>query len=335
MLPLSAPTLAVIVPVYNGGKDFERCLAALMAAQPCADEIIVIADGDPVAAAHAEKLGIQVIRREQPAGPAQARNQGAQLAKSELLFFVDADVVIQTQTIAQIKAVFQQEPQWTAIFGSYDDAPGASNFLSQYRNLFHHYVHQNSAEQATTFWSGCGAIRREIFLEMGGFSALYQRPAIEDIELGYRLVRAGYQIKLCKSIQVKHLKKWTPISLIQTDFFSRALPWTELILKYGKFVNDLNLRYTNRLSVILVYLLGMLLIVLPILPKLCLLAALLIMLSLIGLNLAVYRFFYQKRGLIFTCAVIPWHWLYYGYSGLAFGIGLIRFWLTPRSEIAK
>ncbi|MEL6163177.1 MAG: glycosyltransferase family 2 protein, partial [Cyanobacteria bacterium J06628_3] len=36
------------------------------------------------------------------------------------------------------------------------------------------------------------------------------------------------------------------------------------------------------------------------------------------LNFAVYRFFYAKRGLGFALRVIPWHWFYYFYGGLAF-----------------
>jgi hypothetical protein len=51
------------------------------------------------------------------------------------------------------------------LIGSYDDAPGANNFLSQYKNLFHHYTHQTGSEEASTFWGACGAIRRDVFLD--------------------------------------------------------------------------------------------------------------------------------------------------------------------------
>ncbi len=51
-----------------------------------------------------------------------------------------------------------EEPDLAAVFGSYDDEPAAPNFLSQYKNLFHHFVHQQGSAEASTFWSGCGAI---------------------------------------------------------------------------------------------------------------------------------------------------------------------------------
>jgi len=75
-------------------------------------------------------------------------------------WILDADVTLQPDGAARVLKAFDQSPSLAALFGSYDDSPRASNFLSQYKNLFHHYVHQNAHERAFTFWSGCGAIRR-------------------------------------------------------------------------------------------------------------------------------------------------------------------------------
>lgn len=124
------------------------------------------------------------------------------------------------------QTLFSRELDLAALIGSYDDAPGATNFLSQYRNLLHHYVHQTGNEEASTFWGACGAVRREVFLAMGGFDESYRQASIEDIELGYRLKRAGLKILLCKALQVKHLKRWEAGSLLKADFCYRALPWT-------------------------------------------------------------------------------------------------------------
>ena len=40
------PTISVVVPVYNGGASFRRCLESLFAADPRPLEIIVVANGD-------------------------------------------------------------------------------------------------------------------------------------------------------------------------------------------------------------------------------------------------------------------------------------------------
>jgi len=47
-------------------------------------------------------------------------------------------------------------------------------------------------------------------------------------------------------------------------------------------------------------------------------------LGLLVLNRAVYRFFLRQRGPAFALASVLLHWLYYGYSAVAFGLGNLR-----------
>jgi glycosyltransferase involved in cell wall biosynthesis len=316
------PTISIIIPVHNGDALFQQCLASVKALEPAPAELVVVVDGDcGQAREHAEAAGATVIAIPERAGPARARNLGAELTRSDILFFVDSDVALPPDALNDIMMLFGQEPDLTALIGSYDDEPGAPDFLSQYRNLLHHFVHQTGDEEASTFWGACGAIRRSAFFGLGGFDEAYRYPSIEDIELGYRLKQAGYRIRLHKSLQVKHLKRWDPLSVVKTDFFHRALPWTELILRDSHFVNDLNLRVSSRASVALTFLLlgataGALR-----WPSLVLVMANL-MAALVLLNRSFYHFLLRNRGLGFTLSAIPWHWFYFFYSGLAFCIVL-------------
>jgi glycosyltransferase involved in cell wall biosynthesis len=317
-------TISAIVPVYNGGENFRRCLESLKKTLPRPAEIIVVADGDTDGSWQlAKDLGLQVLRFPSPGGPARARNFGARKAQGEILFFLDADVTIPPNAMSQVAMAFEREPHLSAVFGSYDDEPGEANFLSQYRNLLHHYVHQAGREEASTFWGACGAIRREVFFAMGGFDERYSQPSIEDVELGYRLKNARYRIRLCKTLQVKHLKSWDLFSMVHTDFFRRALPWTELLLRDRRFINDLNLRQSQRLSVILTYGLLSTISLVWRWPSAIVVAGVII-LVLFAINNSMYRFFYRKRGLRFTVQAIALHWFYFLYSGLAFAIGVVR-----------
>ncbi|MCX7823938.1 MAG: glycosyltransferase [Verrucomicrobiae bacterium] len=317
-------TISVVVPVYSGGEGFRRCLASLAETRPRPLEIIVVEDGGPdQAAKEAESFGARVIRLPTTGGPARARNLGASLARGEVLLFLDADVTVPPGIIGQVVAIFSEQPDAAAVMGSYDEAPSAENFLSQYKNLLHHYVHQTSKEEASTFWGACGAVRRKVFLEMGGFDESYRWPSVEDIDLGYRLRQAGHRIRLCKELQVKHLKRWGVASLLRSDFLHRALPWTRLILRHGSMLDDLNLRPSSRASVCLAWALAGCLMATAAWPT-CLAIALPVALALLAINLPVYRFFRKKRGLLFALRVVPVHWLYYFYSGLAFGIGTVQ-----------
>lgn len=333
---LMRPTLkiSIIIPVYQGGIAFAQCLDSLHHYGSLAYEVIIVIDGpDERSAVLAARDGHRVIQLTHNAGPAKARNVGAQAAVGDILFFLDADVALSLETLAQIQNGFERS-QWDAVIGSYDDQPGSPNFLSQYKNLLHHYTHQRARTNASTFWGACGAIRRSVFWQAGGFDERYRHPSIEDIELGYRLTRLGYCIALNKQMQVKHLKHWGIRSLLKADFFYRALPWTRLIWRDRSLVNDLNLDTTSRLSIISVYaMVGLAALSLWWTPFL--LGAIAFGLALITLNASVYRFFWGKRGLSFAVRVIPWHWLYYAYSGLAFMIGTSQYWVfhprTPRS----
>lgn len=312
--------ISVIIPVYNGTRDLPECLSAVKAWAKNSDtEIIVVDDASTdETPAVAASMGVRVLRLEKNSGPAAARNFGAQHARGDVLFFVDADVVLAPGALDRAVRILDTHPELAAVFGSYDARPRAQGLVSQYRNLLHHFVHQQGNPEASIFWAGCGAIRREVFLAIGGFDAKrFPRPSIEDIELGVRLRRAGYRILLDREIQGTHLKRWKLGSVIWTDITCRAIPWSRLILDSRDAPNDLNLKRAQRVSVALVVLAAAVLplalwrIDLLVLP----LAA---VLTVLVLNWDLFAFFWRQRGLRFAIACVPLHLLYFLYSGLSY-----------------
>jgi hypothetical protein len=206
-------------------------------------------------------------------------------------------------------------PAWTRC-SAYDDRPAERNFLSQFKNLLHHFVHQNADEEARTFWTGCGAIRRKEFLEAGGFSETYALPSIEDVEFGYRLKGSGKTIRLLKALQVTHLKRWTFAGLLRSDIAGRAIPWTKLACARG-LPRDLNFRLSDRLSAFLAWLLPLSLAASVLRPSWVIPAAGAAILLLL-INRALYRFFLKKRGPWFAAGAVFWHWLYLLYASAVF-----------------
>ncbi len=221
-------TISVIVPAFRAEDTIGACLRALFDAGFAPREITVVDDGSPdgtVAAARA--AGVEPLVPGGNRGAAQARNAGAAASTGDILFFVDADVTVHEGVRARLEAFFAAHPDHAGVFGSYDDRPSATPQVSRIRNLLHHHVHQSSPGPATTFWTGCGALRRADFEAAGGFRT--EDEMIEDVALGLRLARLGRPVMLDPGLQCTHLKEWTWEGFARTDYRHRAMPWTRML----------------------------------------------------------------------------------------------------------
>ena len=320
------PPLSVVVPVRDGARELGRCLRGLRDSSWADYELIVVDDGSTDGSAEvAATFGARVVRQMPSKGPASARNLGVTLATAPIVFFLDADVVPHREALGRALRRLDADPGLAALFGSYDDRPAAPGLVSQYRNLLHHYIHQRGefeadARQVRTFWTGCGAIRRRAFLDLGGFDPhLYRRPAIEDIELGYRLSRAGLRIVLARDVLATHLKHWSLFEVVRTDIFRRGVPWM-LLLKRSKVAeSDLNVSLSQRASVASTGLGILALLGTPWLPGL-LVVALACLVAILGLNLDFYRFLAGRKGRAFAAASVPLHIVYFCCCGLSVAI---------------
>lgn len=331
-MSVDAPRLSVVLAVHGGEAVLPRALAALAASDlPRAEwELVVVddasTDGSPVAAAaHAD---VVVRLPGKPRGPAYARNRGAEAARAELLVFVDADVCVHPETLGRFARLFAEDPGVSAAFGSYDARPAAAGVVSQFRNLLHHYVHQQAGGSAETFWSGCGAIRRTALLEAGMFDEWhYSTPQVEDIEMGRRLRALGHRIELRPEIQCTHLKRWTLRGMVATDFTARGIPWMRMLLQEGA-VSDfqaLNLRPQERLSAALALLTVAALVAAgELLSPAGLAAAAATLAGMVALNRGFYGFLLRERGPLFLLAAVPLHLVYYVTAAVAAPVG----WLT-------
>lgn len=331
------PSVSIVIP-FQGPLDLlQQCLSALASQTlpPC--EVILCIDGEAKGVEESIKgQNITICSTNKTSGPAVARNKGATLATGDILLFIDADVVCPPNLVEYVQNFFSNNRDIAAIFGSYDDEPSAPDFFSQYRNLLHHYVHQRSNRDARTFWAGCGAIRRNVFNAIGGFSERYKKPAAEDIEMGYRLYENGHKIVLCRDMKVKHLKVWNFKSILLTDLFIRSLSWSRLLIGYrSRYINDLNMDIRSLMCMLIVFtqtaLFAMLLwgysTFIPIL---------FLMIIWLWMAYSVIDFYRECRGFSFALRTIPMLWLYYLCATLGYALAFIEnLFLQSRGLLKK
>lgn len=321
----NSSNVAIIIPCHNGAGELKECLAALASADLDDVQCIVVDDGstdDSAEVALAASLPLRLMRMGVRRGPAAARNAGARAATAGVLVFLDADVTVYPETIAAIRMAFAEDPELGALMGAYDDTPSAPGFYSQYRNLLHCYVHRTGARCASTFWTGCGAIRSHLFWAQGGFD---ETPGgVDDIEFGGRAVRVGIRIELRPDIQVKHRKAWTFMSTLRTDVALRAVPWTLLILRDKRMPNALSVDYRTRVSVASVWLAVFVsLVSAPLL--LALLGALACVALALYANRKFYAFLRRCGGTSFALQGMAAHLLHLFVCGGSFLFGVVLF----------
>jgi len=323
-----AISLSVIMPTVSWTGCFEPCLRAVLEHSAALGgggaEILVVFDGVGGPPLWLTDAGVKVVTTGDCRGPAHARNLGAAEASGNVLLFLDADVEIAPDALERIRTAFTATPDLVALFGSYDDAPACTGVVSQFRNLLHHHTHTSHPGRAASFWSGCGAIRSAAFFDVGGFDDDFRHPSVEDIELGLRVQAAGGRIVLDPAIQCKHHKSWSLRSMVMTDIFRRAVPWTQLILENHNLPVTLNLDWGNRLcGAAALFSAGLLPLSLVIGSWWPLLAGPVVLLAMAWMHLDFYQLCLRRRGIAFACASFALHWLFYLYSTLTFAAVVI------------
>ncbi|HSR00613.1 MAG TPA: glycosyltransferase [Sphingomicrobium sp.] len=315
---IGASRLAVVIPAYNAAATLSECVSALLRSERRPDEIILFDDGstdDTVEIARAAGLRV-VANGKSKQGPAVGRNVGAAATSAAIIAFVDADVAVWPEALGRLEApIIAGEA--VASFGCYDDRPRSRRVAALYANLRHHWVHRHGKSEAFTFWSGLGAIRRDVFSAQRGFDPRFAEPSIEDVELGIRIVESGGRIRLVTDALGTHCKDWGLVQLWRTDVLRRAIPWAQLMKDGRGRSDDLNVSRREQFAAVLahcVWASGLAALVRPSLWPLPVAA----IGGYVALNRQFFAFLFRSGGPRAGLAGIGLHWCYHLYASLAY-----------------
>lgn len=215
---MNAGGISIIIPARNAGKTIERTLRSLFDSSSSPDEVILVDDGctdDTLAIAG--RYPCKVIRSSSPGGVAAARNSGAKVAGGDVFLFVDADVVLLPDAL-ETAASAMKDPTISVAVGLQSPESVFPNPASIYKNLWLHFTYKIKADSVSVIYSSAVAIRREAFEKVGGFDTNYQKPNIEDSDLGKRISESGFRIVVVPEFEFFHIKSYSVSSMVRTDF---------------------------------------------------------------------------------------------------------------------
>jgi GT2 family glycosyltransferase len=220
------PRISVVIPTRNGARTLSRCLQSLRESTCPPDEIIVVDDASTDNTAQiAEQFGCRVIRQPENIGAARAKNRGAAVARGDVLFFTDDDIVVARDAIANLAERFA-DTRIAGLVGLLDSKIPFEDFASNFKNLWMRFTYERiPCERIGLFYTSIAAMRREVFARLGGFDENYFGASIaEDTEFGQRAWGAGHEIVLDSRVTAVHHKFYTVREVLRTDYLrARAL----------------------------------------------------------------------------------------------------------------
>lgn len=213
---MTDPQISVVIPLYNDAATIPVVLDALRAqTTERSYEVVVVDDGSSDQGGDLVHPPHRLIRQAN-AGPAAARNTGAQAARGAVVLFLDADCIPPENWIeAMCSAILEQgfEAAMGTICAAND---GVVPRLVQLE-IADRYRGMAAASGGVDFIAApaCG-VRATVFAETGGFDARLRQA--EDVEFAYRLTAAGHRIAFVQDAAVAHAHQDTWRAFLRTKY---------------------------------------------------------------------------------------------------------------------
>jgi glycosyltransferase involved in cell wall biosynthesis len=185
----------IIIANFNKGDNIHSLLASIYDHPPCDDFELFFMDDASIDASVvvAEQFPVRVFRRGDRVGPATLRNIAAGEARGEYLLFVDSDTILPPGSLQRFRELCLAGG-FDAVSGLEVLPPVIDNWIGwfktlQVRDIFLEYHHKEGDIEA---WGATlGGVRRQLFLDIGGFNEVFRGADVEDHELAVKMNRQG------------------------------------------------------------------------------------------------------------------------------------------------
>ncbi len=223
------PLISIIVPNHNGAATLDHCLKAAFASDYDKFEVVVVDDcSDDTSREIIAAYPCSLIRLPRRAGAAVARNTGAAHSKGEVLFFIDADCLLEPDALARAARAMAGHGSGTAIGGTYTLRPFDPGFFNLFQSAFIHHAETRNPDRPDYIASHALVINSETFKKSSGFPETFM-PIIEDVEFSHRLRKMGVKLVMEPKILVRHIFNFNLLSSLKNGF-RKSWHWTRYSL---------------------------------------------------------------------------------------------------------
>jgi glycosyltransferase involved in cell wall biosynthesis len=326
--------ISVIIPNRNGSRTIGKCLEALFASGYDNFEVIVVDDAsDDNSVAIIRRFPCRLVTLDSHAGASKARNTGARAGSGDLFFFIDADCVVEKDTLSLVNRTARGRQQ-VVCGGTYTKKAYDDTFFSTFQSVFIHYSETKRSEP-DYIASHAMVIDRGTFEQSSGFPEDFM-PIIEDVEFSHRLKKTGIKLAMDPAILVRHIFNFTLIASLR-NAFRKSRYWTAYSLKNRDLLTDSGTASLELKTNVVSLFLGLVFVLLSIAFRnsLLLIPAVLLFLLNITVNRNLFAAFYRARGLSFAlCAAFYYMLVYPVAVGAGSLAGMINYYLSPGEEAA-
>ncbi len=219
------PLVSLVICTYNSASYLPKVLDAIGRQDYSPMEIIIIDDNSAdgtvrLAGRYKRKMKVRrflihIKGRSEQKGAASSTNIGFRLAKGEIVCSIDSDAVIDKGWAKAVVEKFK-DPKLGSIAG-YIRTANRENFWASIAGLELEDRYDRIAGKFVDHVSTCNtAYRADLIRKVGGFSE--QMYYGYDVDMSYRITKAGYKILLLKKIGCDHYWKESFTSYLRQQF---------------------------------------------------------------------------------------------------------------------
>lgn len=244
--------VSIVIPNYNGRLLLEKHVPSVVKLLRPGDECIIVDDcstDDSVSWLHEAYPSVKVVTHAENLRYAASCNDGVRIARHDIVIMLNNDVSPENNILEHLLPHFNNVKTFAVGCAEHDKDGMWSGRSSAYirRGLL---IHRRAEKQhsGSTLWASGGsmAVRRSLYLQLGGLDTMFYPAYQEDLDLSYRAAKAGYAVLFEEQAKVFHDHKTTNISVFGEKQV-RVVSRRNSLLFMWKNITDIDLLYKHLL----------------------------------------------------------------------------------------